>query len=231
MANKDVWAAYQSMMGTIGEETANSEELPIPAYSNDTIVVQLDMDEEIDQKVDEMLDHNEDMNEKLRTQHEVPLESLQIDDIPDEVCQIETTYIGSIHHYMGEFSVCEAEKAVDINTLILNKDGQPIARVVDVFGQTDRPQLIIKRKDDQLLPIQTPLYVAVNSSFPDPDTIQKLYPGCDASNKFDEPEITDFSDDEEEKEKKKAKHEKKRGKDKPLQPSAAPAMTFGYNRD
>ena len=153
----------------------------------------------------------------IRSAHEIPLKDLEVGEIPAEISpQIQIIPAAFTQYYSGDFTIARSveiknrkNKGISPGTLLCDANHNPITRVLDLFGPIENPQIILKGH----LPLKTDLYAVVESEsvFPDPDLISKQFPGCDASNRYDEEAPNqDFSDDEEEREyKKRSKNQKK----------------------
>lgn len=166
-----------------------------------TIVeIELDSDDEFDRQALEQHEPRDQKFVKIRTKNEIPLEELDIDPLPRVVDNAAPRIpVCIVHHHSGDFSIAAIGGgcAVEPGSLLVDKENRPVTRVLDLFGKVDDPWIILKGKFD----IGMELYSVMGEyAIPDPDTIESMYKGSDASNRDDEPERPAFSDDEEERE-------------------------------
>jgi hypothetical protein len=93
--------------------------------------------------------------------------------------------------------------------LLADENRVPVTRVLDLIGPIENPQMILKGQ----FPIGLKLFaVEGDAVFPNPEQIESAYRGCDASNRYDEPEEhPEFSDDEEEHQHKMEQRRQKEG--------------------
>ncbi|KAH0786469.1 NAF1-domain-containing protein [Histomonas meleagridis] len=203
----DLWAAYRSLIEEI-PQTGSGPSCP-PCRRTFQTVATIEAsdsdDEEIMLKIDELNRMQNDDTKSQRSAHEIPLEQIEVGPIPAIIPEEAAILpVAIVHHFSGHFSVADTiGRPVAPGSLLADENRNPITRVIDLFGPVENPKMILKGQ----IPVGTELFaVEGDADFPDPDEIERKYPGCDASNRYDEAvENQDFSDDEEERNYRKMK--------------------------
>ena len=203
-------AAYNSLIEDHGTVHNTGATVPLPTTASPQLV-EFDVDDMIEEAIDNINQAEYTGFTPIVSKNEIPLSKLEPEPLPDGIFPEEALVSLCItDHYSGKLTIATptSNTAVFPGSVLADKNRIPIARVLDVFGPISRPFIVLKGK----LPLHMELFaVKPESQFADPDVLEKLYPGSDASNRFDEPvspEEQDFSDDDEEL---AAKRARKRG--------------------
>jgi hypothetical protein len=204
MANDDeIWAQYRILLSTIlpDEPPAAPAELagvsPLQPPAPNVIEIELDEESEFDRR---FLEQERDRGEieSIRSPHETLLADIPIDPVPEALPPgVNLLPAAEVHHHSGNFSIAYlVGQPLTPGCLLADENRLPITRVLDLIGPITSPQIILKG----IFPIGLKLFaVEGDAVFPDPEQIERNFRGCDASNRYDEPEEhLDFSDDEEE---------------------------------
>ena len=193
----DIWTAYESV------QRANEEKKMLEENMVDTELAPTSVDIDMEEDVLEIIEQMKKVEiEPIRSKNEIPLEELPIEPLPKEVNPVEDLIkVCKVTSHCGNFTIASAcfdYKAITPGSLLLDENRNPVTRVLDVIGQVNSPQIVL-RED---VPVGTTLYtINTQSSWVSPDELERMYVGCDGSNKFDEPVAFgegDFSDDEKE---------------------------------
>ncbi|EME31785.1 uncharacterized protein Gasu_08650 [Galdieria sulphuraria] len=163
-----------------------------------------------------LLEDNEELNEALpKTKNELLPEELPFveETFPLITPDFEIRRVGRLSTFVESFLVIEsfeAEPVLDIGSLIVFEDRNPVGRVFDVFGPVKQPcYSILVRTDSEKLKEcvgKSVFFVVEYSRFV--DTNSAYMKGSDASWYNDEEipiELQDFSDDESERKSSKAR--------------------------
>jgi hypothetical protein len=201
--DEEVWAQYRLLLKSILPENppppsgllADAPLIEAPAPN--TVEIELDDSSEFDRRfLEQERDHGE--VGPILSPHETPLADLPVDPVPCALPpDIGLLPAAEVHHHSGPFSIAHVVGPPVIpGCLLADENRVPVTRVLDLIGPIESPQMILKGQ----FPIGLKLFaVEGDAVFPNPEQIESAYRGCDASNRYDEPEDhPEFSDDEEE---------------------------------
>ena len=198
-------AAYNSIQGIPNAQCYEDELNGVKAPASTFTTIDLSDDDEMYEKIQQLENPTVDDVKSKPSVHEIPLEKIEIGPIPKYIPpETQILPVAVVHHFSGSFSIADSiGKAVAPGSLLADENRNPITRVIDLFGPVESPKLILKGQ----IPVGTELYAVIgDAEFPDPDLIEKQFPGTDASNRFDEASSSvEFSDDEEERNYKRMK--------------------------
>lgn len=194
----DILAAYRSVQSIPNSWNPNSSCSDSAARGAKLVTIDLSDDDDMYEKLQQLESPAADDVRSRPSPHEIPLEDIAVGPIPESIpAEAEILPVAVVHHFSGHFSVADTVgQPVAPGSLLADEHRNPVTRVIDLFGPVECPKLILRGQ----IPVGTELYAVVGDAvFPDPDQIEKQYPGTDASNRFDEADNSaDFSDDEEE---------------------------------
>lgn len=193
----DLWRQYHTLLKEIMPAEPPAPPPVVETTVADIVEIDLDEDDDIDRAVMAQQDKPEEIG-PIRSQHEKPLSELPVDPLPESIPEdAGLRLVCEIHHHCGVFSIANVigDAAVP-GALLVDESRRPITRVLELFGPVGESQIILRGTFD----IGMKLFcVEGESEIPNPVQIYRQFKGCDASNRWDEPEARpDFSDDEEE---------------------------------
>ena len=206
----DLWAAYQAINEEIEEKTPAeeiAEKLEYHGQGFKLVEIPIDSDSDSDDEETTVYQMNyaqqsdTESIKPIRSAHEIPTEQI----LPNDIAEIPTSIpddakiipccvvVGSV----GDLCICDSiGNPVAPGSLLVNKDREPITRVIEVFGQVEHPKIILHGNYD----IGMELYAALNDAVVidqrEMTRIEKTYKGTDSSNKFDEPNERPDDDDD-----------------------------------
>ena len=197
MADDELWRQYHNLLKGIMPSEPPAPPPVVEASVADVVEIDLDEDDAIDRAVMAQQDKPEEIG-PIRSQHEKPLSDAVLDPLPDSIPEAaKLRLVCEVHHHCGPLTIANVigDAAVP-GALLVDESRRPVARVLELFGPVEHAQVIIRGE----LGVGMKLFsVEGESDVPNPAKIHQQYKGCDASNRWDEPEERpDFSDDEEE---------------------------------